>query len=94
MQQVIVAHAAFAVTGIGSGTAGCNDYWRKPSLKKVESMVKAGAIHRGGTSGIFSRAEYDDGVGGVNFLSRGFACDSHTSYSQPKERGGSERSHY
>jgi hypothetical protein len=89
-----VADAAFAEAGIGCRAACSDDHWRNALLKQIERMVETGAVHRGGTPGIFGGAKYDDGVGGVNFLSRGFACDSHTSYSQPKERGGSERSHY
>src|SRR5579862_3979152 len=93
MHQVIVPHAAFAVTGVGGRAASGDDYRSEALLKQIKRMVKTEAVHRGGSARILGSAEDDDGVRGMNFLSRGLVRDSHTGYGHPKERGDSERSH-
>src|ERR1700685_2244871 len=69
MHQVIVAHPAFAVTGIRRRPAGRNDHGSNALFKQVEGMIEAGPVYGRRATGILRRAEDYESVGGMDFLS-------------------------
>jgi len=66
--QVVVTDPAFAETRIFARSPRRDDQGRDVLLKEVKGVIETRAVDRRRTSVILSRAEDDDGVGGVNFL--------------------------
>ncbi len=92
--QVVVAHSAFAESWVGARSAGGDDHRSDAALEQIVGVIETGAEDGGGASGVFSRAEDDDGVRRANLLQAGLVHDADAGDPEKgRDRGRSQR-HY
>ena len=70
-----MADSAFAERGIGAEPPVVMTTGASSALKQIVGVIQPGAENGRGAARIFSRAEDDDRIGGMNFLQAGFVHD-------------------
>jgi len=86
MHQVIVTHPAFAEAGVSSSATGGYYHRSKSALEKIISVIETRTVYGRWMSGIFRRAEYNDGIRRMKLLHAARAYDFHTQSSNPARK--------